>query len=245
MSRNGSGTYSLPAGNPVVPNTTISSTVQNATMADLATEMTDSLNRSGKGGMLAPFKAADGTVAAPSITFGSDVDTGFYHLSADTLALAANGIKSMEWTSQGPMLKAGTAGAPSLAFADDPDTGVYLPGIGGGGLSAAGTLVVSWGASGLSVTGGLSGTLLGGSSVALGITSTSSGTAALLNNAGGTGYTLSLQGNTTRSALRMVPQSAPTVGQVGDLYVSSADNKLYICTVAGSPGTWVVVGTQS
>ncbi len=36
MSRNGSGVYSLPAGNPVVTNTTISYTWANSTMNDLA-----------------------------------------------------------------------------------------------------------------------------------------------------------------------------------------------------------------
>jgi len=48
MSRNGSGTYSLPAGNPVVTGTTISSTVHNATLADLAAEMTNSLAKDGQ-----------------------------------------------------------------------------------------------------------------------------------------------------------------------------------------------------
>jgi len=48
MSRNGSGAYSLPSGNPVVTGTTISSTVHNATLADIATEMTNSLAKDGQ-----------------------------------------------------------------------------------------------------------------------------------------------------------------------------------------------------
>lgn len=43
MPRNGSGTYSLPAGNPVVTATTISSTVQNNTMSDIASALTASI----------------------------------------------------------------------------------------------------------------------------------------------------------------------------------------------------------
>jgi len=48
MSRNGSGTYSLPAGNPVITNTTISSTWANTTLADIATALTGSLATDGQ-----------------------------------------------------------------------------------------------------------------------------------------------------------------------------------------------------
>jgi hypothetical protein len=48
MSRNGSGTYSLPAGNPVVTGTTISSSWANNTMNDLAAALTDSVAADGQ-----------------------------------------------------------------------------------------------------------------------------------------------------------------------------------------------------
>jgi hypothetical protein len=48
MSRNGSGTYNLPAGNPVVTNTTISSTWANTTLTDIATALTGSLAADGQ-----------------------------------------------------------------------------------------------------------------------------------------------------------------------------------------------------
>jgi len=48
MARNGSGTYSLPLGNPVVTLTTISSTDFNNTMTDLATALTDSIAKDGQ-----------------------------------------------------------------------------------------------------------------------------------------------------------------------------------------------------
>jgi hypothetical protein len=49
----------------------------------------------------------------------------------------------------------------------------------------------------------------------------------------------------TKSALRIVPQSSLPSGpnQVGDICVYNA--KLYICSVAGTPGTWTIVGSQS
>jgi len=48
MSRNGSGTYTLPAGNPVVTGTTIASSWANNTMNDLAAALTDSVAADGQ-----------------------------------------------------------------------------------------------------------------------------------------------------------------------------------------------------
>ena len=48
MSRNGSGVYSLPTGNPVVTNTTISSTWANNTLTDIATALTNSISADGQ-----------------------------------------------------------------------------------------------------------------------------------------------------------------------------------------------------
>ena len=48
MSRNGSGTYSLPAGNPVVTGTTIASSWANNTMNDIASALTGSVAADGQ-----------------------------------------------------------------------------------------------------------------------------------------------------------------------------------------------------
>ena len=48
MARNGSGTYNLPAGNPVTTGTTISSTWANNTLADMATALTGSVASDGQ-----------------------------------------------------------------------------------------------------------------------------------------------------------------------------------------------------
>jgi hypothetical protein len=48
MSRNGSGTYSLPAGNPVVSGTTITSSWANTTLNDIASALTGSLAADGQ-----------------------------------------------------------------------------------------------------------------------------------------------------------------------------------------------------
>ena len=48
MSRNGSGTYNLPAGNPVVTGTTITSTWANSTLSDIGNALTGSVASDGQ-----------------------------------------------------------------------------------------------------------------------------------------------------------------------------------------------------
>ena len=77
MSRNGSGTYTLPAGNPVVSGTVIASTWANTTMNDLASAMTDSVAADGQTPMTGPLNMnsnkvtnlATGTVSGDGINF--------------------------------------------------------------------------------------------------------------------------------------------------------------------------------
>jgi hypothetical protein len=82
MSRNASGTYSLIAGNPVVTGTVISSTWANNTLNDIATALTDSLDRTGKGAMTAALKLASGSAALPGLTFDSANNAGLSLLAA-------------------------------------------------------------------------------------------------------------------------------------------------------------------
>jgi hypothetical protein len=71
MSRNGSGIYSLPAGNPVVTGTTISTTWANNTLNDIAATLTDSIAADGQTPMTGDLdlnnnqikNLADGTLA--------------------------------------------------------------------------------------------------------------------------------------------------------------------------------------
>ena len=75
MPRDALGVVTLPVGNPVVSGTAISADVQNATVADHASMIEDSLSRSGKGGMNAAMKFADGAAATPSVTFTTEPTT--------------------------------------------------------------------------------------------------------------------------------------------------------------------------
>lgn len=88
MSRAAGGVYSLPAGNPVVTSTVISSTWANTTLSDMGTALTDSLSRSGLGGMTAPLLGTDGIVALPAYSFTNEPTTGLYRIGAANVGLS-------------------------------------------------------------------------------------------------------------------------------------------------------------
>ncbi len=102
MPRNGSGTFNLVSGNPVVTGTTIESNWANTTLSDIATTLTDSLSRSGQGGMTAALRIADGSQGAPGVGFANETGSGFYRAGtgevwavvqgSQTLRLDANGV---------------------------------------------------------------------------------------------------------------------------------------------------------
>ena len=80
MSRNGSGIYTLVAGNPVITNTTISSTWANNTLTDIATALTGSL-------------AADGqTTATGNLQMGNNRVTGLSDGLASTDAATVSQV---------------------------------------------------------------------------------------------------------------------------------------------------------
>jgi uncharacterized protein YegL len=76
MSRNGSGTYTLPAGNPVVTGTTISSVWANSTLTDIANALTNSVAADGQTPMSGALNMATndinnvGTLTALTGIFG-------------------------------------------------------------------------------------------------------------------------------------------------------------------------------
>jgi len=62
MSRNGTGTYNLPAGNPVIPATTISTTWANTTLTDIASALTGSVASDGQTPMTANLNMANNRI---------------------------------------------------------------------------------------------------------------------------------------------------------------------------------------
>ena len=88
MSRNGSGVYSLPAGNPVVTGTTISSTWANNTLTDMATAITGSIAADGQTPITGTLDFNTQDIAGTptftgNVTFSS---TGYIAIPAGTVA---------------------------------------------------------------------------------------------------------------------------------------------------------------
>jgi len=100
MPRNVSGTYSLPLP-PVVANTVIQAAWGNTTTDDIAQGITDSLDRQGRGGMIAPFRLTDGTVLQPAFAFTAETGTGLYRESAGILSVTVMGVKVGQFAAAG------------------------------------------------------------------------------------------------------------------------------------------------
>jgi hypothetical protein len=76
----------------------------------------------------------DGTLAAPSITFDQDNDTGYYRSGSGSVSFAANGVAAGTWSSAG-------VAAPALipTGSSVPANGVYLPSTNNVAISTNGT----------------------------------------------------------------------------------------------------------
>lgn len=170
MPRNASGVYTLPEP-PVVNATIIDPVDENTTRDDVANELTNSLDRNGRGGMLAPFKIFDGTQAAPGLAFTSDTDNGAWRNSADDWSVGAGNTEVLRFTPNTVTLPAtatfnvlGTLALAALAVgAISPaqlvaNTDNWAP----AGLSGAGMIRVSTDASRnlTGLTGGSSGRVI-------------------------------------------------------------------------------------
>lgn len=111
MSRNTAGTYTLPLP-PVIPGEFVEAEWANDTLDDVAQALSDSLDRFGRGGMQAPFKFLDGTLAAPGISWQNEPTSGFSRgelgvmqaviLGAEALKITASGITAKEFFTTAP-----------------------------------------------------------------------------------------------------------------------------------------------
>jgi hypothetical protein len=99
-SRNSSGSMVAINGPYSAPNV-ISSAAVNARFSDIESEISDSLSRSGKGGMTAPVRGANGTSTAPTYSFTSETTAGLYRNGAGDLRMAFNGTDAEQWASTG------------------------------------------------------------------------------------------------------------------------------------------------
>ena len=96
MSRDANGNYTLPTGNPVITGNTIDSSWANDTMVDIGTELTNSLDRFGKGGMAAPLRLTDGSVTVPAMSFANSTNSGFYRAGLGDIRLSIRGVDAVK-----------------------------------------------------------------------------------------------------------------------------------------------------
>lgn len=170
--RNSSGSYSLPSGNPVVTGQTITSSWANTTLTDLGTELTNSLDRNGRGAMLAPLQLQSGTAGAPGLTFSAEASSGLYRAATGDIRMSVASADVAKWTSAGltvpATLTAGVVSTGTLAASGPSGGADAITTTGGSGAtnSAGGRGVVATGGSGngsgaggrgLSATGGAGG----------------------------------------------------------------------------------------
>jgi hypothetical protein len=98
MSRNGSGTYSLPAGNPVVTGTTITSSWANSTMQNIADALTQSVASDGQTPMSGVLNMATNKIINVSNpTLAQDAATKTY-VDAKTDGTASGSFTSLAYS---------------------------------------------------------------------------------------------------------------------------------------------------
>lgn len=171
MARNSSGVYSLyTPGNPVVTATTIASTWANNTLTDLANAMTDSLSRSGLGGMTAALRLAAGAASAPGLAFTAETTMGLYRAGAGDMRFSVDSTDIVTITSSGMSVTGafslanlslsadGTNAAPAITWASETDTGIYRIGADNVGITLGGTKKVDFGVSATAFSTSLSAT---------------------------------------------------------------------------------------
>lgn len=87
MSRNGSGTYNLPAGNPVVTGTSITSSWANTTLSDIAAALTGSIAADGQTPMTGNLNMTNNTIEniADATASGDAVSLNFLQTGTYTV----------------------------------------------------------------------------------------------------------------------------------------------------------------
>jgi len=227
-SRNSSGTMSAVNG-PYVPGTTISSSQINARYSDIENEITDSLDRSGKGGMLASLRGIDGTVAAPAYSWTNDTATGWYRIGAGDYGFSLLGTKALEVHASG-------FGFPSIATPGSP--------VNGDGwydttqnIHVLRSNSVSYSADAFVVAGNVTG--------ASGTVSTQRGTVTASVSHTGTGaYTLTVSGMTGAAIVTCTPKTGASACIVNPGTGSAVVNTFTTNTAAAADINWSFVVTS-
>lgn len=207
-SRNSSGTYSLP-GSALTTGATITASEHNAFRNDVATELTNSLDRNGRGAMLAALQAYSGTAAAPGLTFSGDTDLGMYRAGANDMRLVCGSSTEVQkWTDSlvtisKSVLVTGNSAQAGVAATGGTGGGAGVTGTGSGSGGNGGTFTGTSGSPGLVATGNGVGngiTSTGGTTSGKGISATGGGTGVGGAFTGGSGGAIGVTGTGTSTS---------------------------------------------
>lgn len=208
MSRNSSGTYTLPVGNPVVSGTVIEASWANGTLSDIAAALTDSLSRSGQGGMTSSLRIIDGSASVPSLAFANETGSGAYRAAAGDWYLTVLGNNIARFRASGVTIT-GDIGATTATISGSATIG---------GLSAGSTSIT--GALGVTGNATIGGTLGVSSNATVGGYLDVSGFVRSKSSVGGI---LNLD-STIAGTTNTLGSYSNNGGNFADLYVSAAQH---------------------
>ena len=129
MARNGSGTYALPAGNPIVANSTASSTTMNTTLTDIGSALTQSVSKDGQTAMTGNLSMGSnkvtGLAAGTAATDGTNVSQ--VQAGAYSWLTGVSGTDTITATGQ-PVMTGYTTGNTFRFIVANTNTGAATPG---------------------------------------------------------------------------------------------------------------------
>ena len=227
MPRNGAGTYTLPAGNPVITNTNITADWGNDTMEDIGNELTNSLSREGDGGMNAPLRFVDGDINAPGIAWVSETNTGFYYAGPGEFWVSVLGTDVVQFTDNGLLIPTGIdltvqgevslEGGLNVAGNFSVDTNKFTVAAASGNTTVAGTLAA---------TGALT--------AAAGTFTSASATSLAVGLTGATNPAFTVDSSTGSQVAGLKVTGAATAGTVAVVVTDSGSNASLTLNAKGS-----------
>jgi hypothetical protein len=197
MSRDSNGNYTLPNA-AFVNGTVISSSVMNSNFSNISSEITNSLDRSGRGGMLSYLRGVNGSSALPAYSYTSETTLGMYRVSSGVLGVSSNGTDFQRWSTTEVRVYQAFVAEKGATITNSTTNGAGIT-VTGNGTAAGGVFTGGSSAGrGLTVTGGAGGTgavITGGSgnTVGLSVAGIGSGTGAVISG-GTTGWGVNATG---------------------------------------------------
>jgi hypothetical protein len=199
-------------------------------MEDVAAALTDSLSRSGSGGMQVPFRNVDGSAGGPGITWVNEANTGLYRFGSQDMRIVVGGNDRMRLNASGAQLWNGSIWSPIVTDATQATAlGGYALKAGNETVSGTWTFNIAPIAPGLTNPTAIAFTI--GATVRGTYSATGLNVIGLLQQSG-----VNVALGTTTIA------GATSVAGGGDL---SANRTLTLVNDAASPGTSFYYGTDS